>query len=390
MALPSSKQPTQEKSKACRQARFQSTLAAFSPQRFYIDFMPRQAVKRKANPRQKKPYQPAKRRFKKQRRGSGSSLKIIEFICLSTTAALVTIVVLGFSARHFSGTDMLSNLLPFTAGIVGLVITAAVSCLFWYRLRNHLRRYSVLLPALTATGLLIISGWISIHNDYLPVFAHFKTLVAGKQLVQSENLAHQVYAAYRRQDQKLLLQMIERAQSYQQPIEEDAHGFDLEPSLLYGLAATESSFLPRDSYDGGHGLFQITAIPQAIQQKARQKLGVSKLSLNDSRHNAFLAAATLKFYLTEMRNDLYLGLLAYNIGPRNGGLRFIMDQYGATDFVSMQPYLQTLPRDYPIRVLSQALAFKLWQQDGKLLAYQEGANAQRIQNLGIPGLGSVN
>ena len=91
-------------------------------------------------------------------------------------------------------------------------------------------------------------------------------------------------------------------------------------------------------------------------------------------------------YLEEMKGDLFLGLLAYNIGPRNGGLRFIMQQYGASDFITMQPYLQRLPRDYPIRVLSYALAFRLWQQDGKLLAYQEGNNASHIQQVGIPGL----
>jgi hypothetical protein len=48
-----------------------------------------------------------------------------------------------------------------------------------------------------------------------------------------------------------------------------------------------------------------------------------------------------------MHGDLFLGLLAYNIGPRNGGLRAIMTQYGAHDFVTIQPYLQLLPRDYP-------------------------------------------
>jgi hypothetical protein len=79
-------------------------------------------------------------------------------------------------------------------------------------------------------------------------------------------------------------------------------------------------------------------------------------------------------------------LLAYNIGPANGGLKFIMQQYGATDFVSIQPYLQLLPRDYPIRVLSYSLAFRIWQQEGKLLAYEEGKNAQHIQGIGIPGL----
>jgi hypothetical protein len=108
--------------------------------------------------------------------------------------------------------------------------------------------------------------------------------------------------------------------------------------------------------------------------------------VNDHRHNGFLAATTLRYYLKQMQNDLFLGLLAYNIGPKNGGLRFIMQQYGAIDFVTIQPYLQQLPRDYPIRVLSYALAFRLYRRAGKLLAYEEGLNAVRIQQLGVPGL----
>jgi hypothetical protein len=63
-----------------------------------------------------------------------------------------------------------------------------------------------------------------------------------------------------------------------------------------------------------------------------------------------------------------------------------MQQYGATDFATIQPYLQTLPRDYPIRVLTYALAFRLWQKEGKLLAYEQESNAIRIQRMGIPGL----
>jgi hypothetical protein len=36
------------------------------------------------------------------------------------------------------------------------------------------------------------------------------------------------------------------------------------------------------------------------------------------------------------------------------------------DFVTIQPYLQNLPRDYPIRVLSAALAYRLWRSGGLL------------------------
>ena len=51
-----------------------------------------------------------------------------------------------------------------------------------------------------------------------------------------------------------------------------------------------------------------------------------------------------------------------------------------------RPYLQQLPRDYPIRVLAYALAFRILRKEGKLLAYEEGLNAVRIQHLGVPGL----
>jgi hypothetical protein len=87
-----------------------------------------------------------------------------------------------------------------------------------------------------------------------------------------------------------------------------------------------------------------------------------------------------------MRGDLFLGLLAYNIGPKNGGLLTIMGQYGARDFVTIQPYLQHLPRDYPVRVLSAALAYRIWRREGTLPRYEEGSNALRIQKIGIPGL----
>jgi len=38
-------------------------------------------------------------------------------------------------------------------------------------------------------------------------------------------------------------------------------------------------------------------------------------------------------------------------------------------------------------VLSAALAYRLWRTDGRLPRYEEGNNAQHIQEVGIPGLG---
>lgn len=256
----------------------------------------------------------------------------------------------------------------------------------WWKLRKWLQgRAAVLTPVLAISFALVI-GWFVMQNHFTQAFGHFRMLVGGKQEAGRVTLAHQVYAAYRRYNSTQLLKMVNRAEAYNSAIAEAVKVFDIDPNLLQGIAATESSFLPRDSQDGGHGLFQITLVPKAIMEQAGKRLAVSKPSLLNPRHNAFIAAATVKYYLAEMHDDLFLGLLAYNIGPANGGLRFIMQQYGATDFVTIQPYLQQLPRDYPIRVLSHALAFRLWQKEGKLLVYEEGDNAMRIQRIGIPGL----
>src|SRR5438445_702398 len=128
------------------------------------------------------------------------------------------------------------------------------------------------------------------------------------------------------------------------------------------------------------------ALPAEAGSEVRRRLRVAELDALNQRQNAFLAAATLRRYLDEMHGDLFLGLLAYNIGPRNGGLRAIMEQYGARDFATLQPYLNTLPRDYPIRVLSAALAYRLWRTEGRLPRYDDGTNAQHIQSVGVPGL----
>jgi len=310
----------------------------------------------------------------------------LEVLGLAITAVSAVMILLGYSAGWFSGTRFFTSLLPFAIGVLALIVAAAVLLIGWWKLRKWLQDRAAILAPVLALSFALVIGWFVLQNHFAQAFGHFRMLVGGKQEASRVTLAHQVYAAYRRYDTAQLLQMVNRAETYNPAIVEAAKVFDIDPNLLQGIAATESSFLPRDSRDGGHGLFQITQVPKAVMAQAGKQLAVSKPSLLDPRHNAFIAAATLKYYLTEMHNDLFLGLLAYNIGPANGGLRFIMQQYGAIDFVTIQPYLQQLPRDYPIRVLSHALAFRLWKIEGKLPVYEEGDNAMRIQRIGIPGL----
>ncbi|MEQ1622226.1 MAG: transglycosylase SLT domain-containing protein [Methylococcales bacterium] len=333
---------------------------------------------------------PRKRSTKKKQLSAHSLHKRLIFLTLEIVALVFTgfsavIIALGYSANWFSGTSLFSSLLPFATGILVLIVATAFLLTGWHKLRKYLQSIKPeFIPILPIILALTIS-WFASQNNFTQAFGNFRTLVGGKQEAGRVTLAHQVYAAYRRYEQEQLTSLLKRAKQYQPAIEEAAKAYSLDPNLLQGVAATESSFLPRDSADGGRGLFQITQVPKAITAQVEKQI-VEKISLNDARHNAFIAAATLKYYLAQMHGDLFLGLLAYNIGPANGGLKSIMQQYGATDFVTIQPYLQKLPRDYPIRVLSNALAFRIWQKEGKLLAYEEGNNALRIQSIGIPGL----
>ena len=349
---------------------------------------PKPAPKRKSTPRKKGA---AKSRKKKKAPPPGYfqrklALLAIELISLASVAISAIIVLLGYSADRFTGTSFFGSLLPFAFGVFLLVLLAAFFLLGWWRLRQWLQLKAAFLTPLLAATLAVIIAWFSVQDNFALAYGHFRTLVGGKDEAGRVTLSHQIYAAYRRYDSKDLQKMLDRAQEFSPAIEAAAEAFDVDVNIMHGIAAAESSFKPRDSSDGGRGLFQITQVPKAISKEAAAQLEIDTLDLQNPKHNAYVAAATFKHYLSEMNGDLFLGLLAYNIGPANGGLRFIMNQYHASDFTAIQPYLQEMPRGYPVRVLSYALAFRLWREEGKLLAYEEGRNALHIQKIGIPGL----
>jgi hypothetical protein len=293
---------------------------------------------------------------------------------------------LGWVAWEFAGAGLWSHLLPFAAAVLAAGIAAAAALRGWLAARAWLADRAIALPAVLACagalGAFLLSGRPAFQRN----LASLRVLVGGPGEAQKETIAHQVYATYRRSDLTALLRVLERARVFEPTVLEAAAAFDVDAEVLMGVGAAESAFYPRDSADGGRGLFQITAPPAAAVAAAKKRLGVEQLDPLNQRHNAFVAAATLHLYFDEMHGDPFLGLLAYNIGPRNGGLRAAMDQYGARDFVTIQPYLQNLPRDYPIRVLSAALAYRLWRTQGHLPRYEDGDNAVRIQRVGIPGL----
>ena len=326
------------------------------------------------------------RRRARRRMGSGWARAATEVAALIATALVGVIAVLGSLADAVTGASPWWRLVLFAAGVLGLGIGATALLRGWLRARPWLARRGTTLPAGVALSLAGLALWLASGPTFHAELASVRTLVGGRAETERLTLAHQVYAAYRRSDLATLARVLERARVYEPTVLEAAAACGVDAEVLMGVGAAESAFYPRDSAGGGRGLFQITAPPAEAVTEVRRRLGLEQLDPLNQRHNAFLAAATLHRYLDEMHGDLFLGLLAYNIGPRNGGLRAIMEQYGARDFATIQPYLNTLPRDYPIRVLSAALAYRLWRTEGHLPRYEDGGNALHIQSVGIPGL----
>jgi hypothetical protein len=311
----------------------------------------------------------------------------VETIALLLAGLAMTVAALGYAAMRFSGLSLAANLLPFAAVILALIVACALFLTLWFFIRRWLLRCHPALAAIVALLLLAACGWAVHDPRFFTIYDQFRIMVGGKEEVARRQLAHQVYAAYRRIAPQDAETMLAREKLYHDEIAAAASAYQLDADLLSGLAAVESSFLPRSSDDGGEGLFQITNVPKTIRDEIDRQLPPNgrQATADDHLKNALLGAATLSHYVRAMNGDVFLGLLAYNIGPKNGGLRSIMDQYGARDFIAIQPYLQYLPRDYPIKVFAWALLFRVARASGGPLPYQEGTNAARVQAIGIPG-----
>ena len=304
-----------------------------------------------------------------------------EFLLGGALVAIAGLAVLG----RLGG---VTRPLWIVAGLVGAALGSVLVMMLVERLRRQASRSWRHALNAVVTACVVGLAWTSPPAH----IAHtLQKLLDDERATQMRVVRHQVYAAYRRMDLPGQRRILERSRVFDPTVAEAASAFGVSHEILMGMAATESSFHPRPSSDGGRGLFQITAVPKAAEAAAKKALGVERLDPVNQRHNAYLAAATLTLYADQMNGDLLLTLLAYNIGPHNGGLRFVVDKYGAQNFAQAQPYLQELPRDYPIRVLSAALAYRLWRQEGELLRYEEGDGqaARRIQRMGVPGIDDV-
>jgi hypothetical protein len=315
----------------------------------------------------------------------------IEVLALAVGGLVAIFHALGILSGQFRGESLAANLLPLAGAMLGLCLASALFLKAWFTWRRFIVRVGRLGRHVPLAVALCLGGGAALAWGSGPArddVRQLQSLFGGSVETERSAIAHQVFAHYRRANLEQTRLMIGRGMPYDATVREAAAAFGVSHEILMGIAATESSFLPRPSKDGGEGLFQITRAPAAALEAARKSLGVTELDVTTNhRHNIYAGAATFRHYHEQMHEDLFLGLLAYNIGPHNGGLRSIMQNYGATDYVTIQPYLKDLPRDYPIRVLSAALAYRLWTTHfGKLPRYEEGSNAMAIQELGIPGM----
>ena len=127
-------------------------------------------------------------------------LTIIEIICLSVTAIFAIIMLLGHSASRFSGTSFWNNLLPFAIGILGLIVTASIFLIGWWKLKKWLSLHSEFLSPTLSLVLMLLISWLVTHDQVTLTYGHFRTLVGGKAEAGRRTISHQVYAAYRRHD----------------------------------------------------------------------------------------------------------------------------------------------------------------------------------------------
>lgn len=315
----------------------------------------------------------------------------IEMLALAVGALVAIFHALGTLAGQVRGDSPAENLLPLAAAMLGLCLASALFLKAWFTWRRFIVRFGRVGAHIPLAAALILGGGSALAWGRGPArddVRHLQALFGGSAETERSAIAHQVFAHYRRTNLEQTGKMIGRGMAYDATVREAAARFGVSHEILMGIAATESSFLPRPSRDGGHGLFQITKPPAAAVAAAAAALGVDEPDVKKNhRDNIFVGAATFRHYFGQMDEDLFLGLLAYNIGPHNGGLQSIMRDYDARDYVTIQPYLKDLPRDYPIRVLSAALAYRLWTTHfGVLPRYEEGNNARAIQELGVPGL----
>jgi hypothetical protein len=246
--------------------------------------------------------------------------------------------------------------------VLALGFGAATLLRTWLAARPRLARLLPWSPAALAGLLALGALWFATGSVFQAEVGRVRLWLGGSAEAHRQVLAHQVYAAYRRADRDALMRVLERLASTSRRSTRRRLPSAWTPRCSWA----SSAFYPRDSVDGGRGLFQITTPPAAAVTEAERRLHVDHLDPLNQRHNAFVAAATLGAATSTRCTAMFSSRSSPTTSARvtAGCVRSWLSK--ARDFVTIQPYLQHLPRDYPIRVLSAGLAYRLWRRGGLL------------------------
>jgi len=158
------------------------------------------ATKRTKSTTGKSTKKTGRKRSSKKKKPTVSTRRLVLLIVLEVlglTVAAVTgiVVLLGYAAARFSGSQFFSHLLPFTLGVLGLIVVIALLLIGWLRLRRWLGEKKLYLPAVLAVLLALASGVMTVRGDFLFAFSQFRILIGGKEEASRVNLTHQVFAA---------------------------------------------------------------------------------------------------------------------------------------------------------------------------------------------------
>jgi len=212
---------------------------------------------------------------------------LIESLALMVSGLIGTISVLGRAAGWFGGSDLTQSLLPFAGTVLILGVLSSLFLAGWLFYRRKIKAWAANGPVLSALVVLIFAMAYAGFPGFQADLSRLRSLVGGAEQAGRDSIAHQVYAAYRRANHEELALILSRVKPYETDIHAAAKRYGVDPEVLVGIGVAESSFLPRDSKDGGRGLFQITAVPKRVTKEVGQQLSVEKPDPQNPRDNIF-------------------------------------------------------------------------------------------------------